>query len=66
MRLNNREFKIHALEDPSLQNESFICRTIKPRGTMDAVLKVISKHGHLDNLLYSLQFSASNIQEYIY
>lgn len=39
---------------------------IKPSGTMDAVLKVISNHGHLDNLLYNLQFSASYIQEYIY
>lgn len=39
---------------------------IKLDETMRTVPKAISKQHHLDNPLYSLQFSASDTQDYIY
>lgn len=51
---------------PLFKMKVLYAEAIKPRGTVAADLKVTSKHSHLHNLHYSLQFSASYIQKYIY
>lgn len=51
---------------PLFKMKVLYAEAINPRGTVVADLKVTSKHSHLHNLHYSLQFSASYIQKYIY